>query len=100
LHGEQAAWTWTDEYLFQLFALVEVWHWQWIVAHTPKGHRPPPQPEQRRRPWEVPELKPLATREEIAAFFGASIRYTPSPQTPAGGDGATGDPGTPPAPAG
>lgn len=103
LHGPRAAWTWADEYAFQSFGLLTAWHWQWVSSHSKS---PPQRPPELRRPWEVEEdqakpLPPLATREEVAAFFGRSlgpnvsgetglsVRYTPDPAVE--GDPAPGE---------
>lgn len=86
----QAGWTSTDELLLHLVNLVQLWRHEWTLAHVSETDAASiPEPVLLTRPWEPdgqpgpvavaapPEPDHFATHDEMAAFFGGSIRYTP-----------------------
>ena len=85
-------WSHTDEQLHALLELLEVWHYEWLTAHTEKNKRHSiPKPVPRPRPFEgtaepePAEVEPrrLSSRAELASFFGR--RYVADPTDEGGG---------------
>ena len=63
------------------------WRYEWLLSKTDRRHHHQiPEPEAIRRPWETTALPaldappPLSSKDEVRAFFGRAITYTPPNQ--------------------
>jgi hypothetical protein len=84
-------WGTTDELLLQLVNLMARWRYEWTLAHVSETDAMGiSEPTLLTRPWETQEEQPepaalaapepdhFATKDELSAFFGGSLRYTPN----------------------
>lgn len=77
----------TDELLLSVVNLVQLWRHEWTLAHVDPDHAGQvEEPVLMTRPWEPRPEAPeaavdpdhFATPDELRAFFGGSLRYTPN----------------------
>jgi hypothetical protein len=82
-------WSDADELGLVLLNLTAAWRYEWLLANTDRReHHQITRPEPLLRPWEsiLPKAEGpprMATREEMRAFFGGAITYTPAKATAA-----------------
>jgi hypothetical protein len=83
------SWDSSAEMQLAVLNLLQLWRYQWeLVNSDPKDHHKIPRPELVLRPWEsvvIPGRQgppKFATKDEIRAFFGKAVTYTPAQPGP------------------